>query len=108
VFKAVLRSILPTVLVGLAAGMFPNLAAARLMRRWIDGNVRDPVMLVTITLIAISVTTLASLRPASRAACIDPMDVLRADQHTPLIRHVIALARFPERFARASDRYDQV
>jgi ABC-type lipoprotein release transport system permease subunit len=59
--------------------MFINLAAARLTQHWIDGNVRDPAMLVTITLIAISVTTLASLRPASRAACIDPMDVLRAE-----------------------------
>ena len=79
VVKAVLRSIFPTVLAGLASGLFINLAAAKLTEHWIDGNVRDPWLLITITLLAIIVTTLASLRPASRAACIDPMDVLRTD-----------------------------
>jgi putative ABC transport system permease protein len=79
VLKAVLRSILPTVLGGLASGIFINLAAGKLMEHWIDGNVRDPLMLVIISLIAISVTTLASARPATRAAGIDPMDVLRTD-----------------------------
>jgi putative ABC transport system permease protein len=79
VLKAVLRSILPAVLGGLGAGMFINLVAARLMEHWIDGNVRDPLMLGTITLVAIFVTVSASLRPASRAACIEPMDVLRTD-----------------------------
>jgi len=79
VFKAVLRSILPTVLVGVAAGMFINLAAARFMAHWIDGNVDDPLMLGTITLVAIFVTMFASLRPACMAACIEPMHVLRTD-----------------------------
>jgi predicted lysophospholipase L1 biosynthesis ABC-type transport system permease subunit len=54
-----------------------NLAATKLAEHWIDGNVRDPWMLATITFIAVSVTLLASLRPASRAARIDPMGVLR-------------------------------
>jgi hypothetical protein len=72
VLRAVLRSILPTVLVGLASGLLINLAAAKLAEHWIDGNVRDPWMLATITFIAVSVTLLASLRPATRAACIDP------------------------------------
>ena len=79
VFKAVLRSILPAVIGGLASGMFINLVAAKLMELWIDGNVRDPLMLGTITLLSIFVTLSASLRPASRAASIEPMDVLRAD-----------------------------
>jgi ABC-type antimicrobial peptide transport system permease subunit len=79
IFKAVLRSTLPTVLVGIAAGMFINLASARLMEHWIDGNVGDPLMLGTITLVAIFVTTFASLRPARMAACIEPMHVLRTD-----------------------------
>jgi putative ABC transport system permease protein len=79
VLEAVLRSIVPTVFGGLALGMFINLAAGKLMEHWIDGNVRDPLMLVIISLIAIFVTTLASARPATRAAGIDPMDVLRTD-----------------------------
>jgi len=79
VLKAVLRSILPAVLGGLASGMFINLVAARLMEHWIDGNIRDPLMLGTIALLASFVTMSASLRPASRAACIEPMDVLRTD-----------------------------
>jgi predicted permease len=79
VFKAVLRSILPGVLAGIAAGMFIDIAAAKFVEHWIDGNVGDPLMLGTITLLAISVTIFASLRPASKAACIEPMDVLRAD-----------------------------
>jgi putative ABC transport system permease protein len=79
VFKAVLRSILPSVLVGIAAGMFIDIAAARFMEHWIDGNVGDPLTLGTITLLAIFVTMFASLRPASMAACIEPTDVLRTD-----------------------------
>jgi ABC-type antimicrobial peptide transport system permease subunit len=79
VLKAVLQAVLPAVLSGLGAGMFINLVAARLMEHWIDGNVRDPLMLGTITLLAMFVTVAASLRPASMAACIEPMDVLRTD-----------------------------
>lgn len=79
VLKAVLRSILPAVLSGLASGMFINLVSAKLMQHWIDGNVRDPLILGTITLVAIFVTILASFRPARRAACIEPMSVLRND-----------------------------
>jgi predicted permease len=79
VLKAVLRSIFPTVLAGLASGLLINLAAAKLVEHWIVGDVRDPWMLATITFLAAFVTTLASLRPAGRAACIDPMDVLRTD-----------------------------
>jgi ABC-type antimicrobial peptide transport system permease subunit len=60
-------------------GLLINLVAAKLAEHWINGNVRDPWMLATITFIAISVTGLACLKPASRAACIDPMDVLRTD-----------------------------
>ena len=79
VLRAVLRSLLPTVVTGVAFGLSINLAAAKLAEHWIDGNVHDPWMLATITFIAVSVTLLASLRPASRAARIDPMDVLRTD-----------------------------
>ena len=79
VFKAVLRSILPSVLAGIATGMFIDIAAARFMEHWIDGNIGDPLMLGTVTLLAIFVTIFASLRPASIAACIEPMDVLRTD-----------------------------
>jgi len=59
--------------------MFINLMAAKLMEHWIDGNIRDPLMLGTITLLSIFVTLSASLRPASRAAAIEPMHVLRSD-----------------------------
>lgn len=79
VFQAVLRSVIPTVLAGLACGMLINLAVARVIEHWIDGKVRDPLMLGTITLITIFVTMLASLRPARRAARIQPLDVLRTD-----------------------------
>jgi putative ABC transport system permease protein len=79
VLKVVLRSVLRSVIGGLTAGVFINLAAAKLVEHWIDGNVRDPLMLATIAFIAISVTMLACLRPAARAAFIDPMDVLRMD-----------------------------
>ena len=79
VLKAVLWSTLPAVVGGLASGMFINLVAARLMEHWIGGNIRDPLMLGTIALLASFVTMSASLRPASRAARIEPMDVLRTD-----------------------------
>jgi putative ABC transport system permease protein len=79
VMAAVLRAILPTVLTGVSAGLFLNFAIAKLAEHWIGGNVRDPWMLAAIVLLAITVITAASLRPASRVAGIDPMDVLRAD-----------------------------
>ena len=79
VVKSVLRSVLPAVMGGLVSGTFINLVAARLVEHWINGKVRDPLLLGTITLVAICVTVLASLRPASRAAYIEPMEVLRTD-----------------------------
>jgi hypothetical protein len=79
VLNAVLKSVLPAVFGGLASGIVINLIAARLMEHWIDGNVRDPLMLGTIALLVIFVTLTALLRPATRAACIKPMDILRTD-----------------------------
>lgn len=79
IFKAVVRSIVPTVLVGIAAGMFIDLAGARFVEHWIDGKVWDPLMLGTITAVAIFVTIFASLRPAYMGSRVDPMDVLRTE-----------------------------
>lgn len=79
VLKAVLLSMFATVSAGLAVGLFINLTAAKLLEHWIDGNVRDPWMLATITFVTAFMTTFASLHPATRAAFIDPMDVLRTD-----------------------------
>ncbi len=79
VFRAVLRSIVPAVLIGIAAGLFLDLASARFVEHWIDGKIGDPLTLGTITAVVIFVTLFSSLRPACIGARVDPMDVLRAE-----------------------------
>ena len=79
VFKVVLRSIVPTVLAGITAGMLLDLVAARFVEHWIDGKVSDPLMLGTTAIVAGSATIFASLRPAYVGAHVEPMDVLRAE-----------------------------
>jgi predicted permease len=80
VLRMVLRESLTLVAVGLVLG----LAVAWSVRRFIESmlfglSAADPLTYVVVAGALIAVTLLASLRPARRAAHVDPMVALRAD-----------------------------
>ena len=79
VLRAVLRSSCVVVSAGLAGGLVLSIAGGRVLEHWIEGTVRDPIVLTVVTFLVLLVTTVASLLPARRAASIDPMEVLRAE-----------------------------
>jgi putative ABC transport system permease protein len=65
-------------LIGLAIGMALALAATRLIGSLLFGlSPTDPLTLVSIALLLVAVTGLASWIPARRAAHVDPMIALR-------------------------------
>ena len=79
VLRTVLRSSCVVVSAGLSSGLVLSIAGGRVLEHWIEGTVRDPIVLVVVTFVVLLVTTVASLLPAGRAASIDPMEVLRAE-----------------------------
>src|SRR5882762_3605751 len=79
VLRTVLRSSFAIVSAGLAVGLILSIAAGRVLERWVEGSVRDPIVLAVVTFIVLLVTTVATLFPAGRAASIDLMVVLRAE-----------------------------
>jgi ABC-type antimicrobial peptide transport system permease subunit len=67
-----------------AAGLVLGLAVAYGLRRFVESMLfglaaADPLTYAVVTGVLIAVTLLASLRPARRAARVDPMTALRAD-----------------------------
>ncbi|HZP03472.1 MAG TPA: ABC transporter permease [Terracidiphilus sp.] len=64
---------------GIAAGLTLSFALNRLIARWIESGVHDPVMILAVSLILIAVAALACLVPARRALAIDPMVALRCE-----------------------------
>jgi len=79
VLGTVLETSSATVSAGLALGVALCVAVARVLEHRIHSNLRDPFVLAGVALLLLVVTMLASLLPASRAASIDPMEVLRTD-----------------------------
>lgn len=73
-----LRRSVRLVMLGLLAGLLGGCIASRLMISLLyEASPADPVMLVIILLILVTVAFLASYIPARRAAKIDPMEALR-------------------------------
>jgi ABC-type antimicrobial peptide transport system permease subunit len=79
VLRTVLRSSCVVVAAGITSGLVLSVAAAKVLEHWIEGNVRDPIVLAVVIFVVLLVTTVASLFPAGRAASIDPMEILRAE-----------------------------
>ena len=68
------------VLIGLLAGLFSTLVAARLLTSMLfETSPYDPITLATITILLGAIAVLACLLPAYRAAKINPIEALRAE-----------------------------
>jgi predicted permease len=80
--RIVNAAVQPTV-VAIVAGLFAGLALSvglnKVVAQWSIGNLNDPVVLVSVSLVLLVVTMMAAAIPANRAASIQPMDALRTD-----------------------------
>lgn len=76
---AAVRPVVLAVVGGLAAGLALSVGLDRVVARWSLGTLKDPAVLVTVTLVLLLVTALAAAIPASRASAIQPASALRAD-----------------------------
>jgi putative ABC transport system permease protein len=77
VVRIVLAATFVNVGAGLAAGMALSLIFDRLAAKWVQESSRDPVILVGVTVLLVTVAGLACLAPARRAASVDPTEALR-------------------------------
>jgi len=65
--------------IGIVAGLVLSFSLNRLIARWIESGARDPLMILTVSLVLIAVAALACVIPARRATAIDPMAALRCE-----------------------------
>lgn len=65
--------------IGIAAGLVLSFSLNRVVARWVESGVRDPVMVLAVSLVMIAVAALACLVPARRALAIDPITALRCE-----------------------------
>jgi ABC-type antimicrobial peptide transport system permease subunit len=78
VLRLIVRQALVVTAAGVALGLLAAWAAARLMRSLLVGvQATDPAVLCAVAAILMGTALLASLRPALRAAQVDPMIALR-------------------------------
>ncbi|HET9695274.1 MAG TPA: FtsX-like permease family protein, partial [Terriglobales bacterium] len=78
VLSLILSQSLRTTATGVAAGILASLALTRAMGSLLFRvSPNDPVTLVSVTLLMVFLSAVASLLPARRATKVDPMEVLR-------------------------------
>jgi len=56
-----------------------SVAFDKLATRWVTESSRDPVLLLSVTLLLVVASALACFVPAWRAASVDPMESLRCE-----------------------------
>jgi ABC-type antimicrobial peptide transport system permease subunit len=80
--RIVNAAVQPAVL-AIVAGLFTGLALSvglnKVAAQWSIGNLNDPVVLVSVSLVLVVVAMMAAAIPANRAASIQPVDALRID-----------------------------
>jgi predicted permease len=79
VMQLVMKSAAITVAAGVVIGIVLSLALNRVMASWAGGSSRDPLILLTVSVVLLLVTAIACLIPARRAASIEPMNALRTE-----------------------------
>jgi putative ABC transport system permease protein len=79
VLRIVLSSAGASVFLGLATGAVLSLGLGRLITRWVENGVHDPLTVFGVSLLVVVVAVLACLVPAMRALAVDPMTALRCE-----------------------------
>ncbi len=79
VLKIVFASTVSSVGGGIAAGLLLAVALNKVLAHWSEGSVRDPLILLMVTVLMGVVATLACAIPAQRASVVDPMTALRVE-----------------------------
>jgi predicted permease len=77
VVKLVLASTATHVLGGVVCGVFLSLYSGRVLSKWAEGSIQNPLMFAAVTLVLIVAAASAALIPARRASSVDPMTALR-------------------------------
>jgi putative ABC transport system permease protein len=78
VLRMVLQVSLSLVAIGLIAGVAGAIALSPLISSLLAGvNTRDPITFLLVPILMSTVTVIASLIPAARATCIEPVTALR-------------------------------
>jgi ABC-type antimicrobial peptide transport system permease subunit len=62
---------------GLLAGMVLSLALNRVLAKWAENSVRNPLILLVVMLVMAIVAVVACMLPARRASSVDPTTALR-------------------------------
>ena len=79
VLQIVFASTVSSVGGGIAAGLLLAVALNKVLAHWSEGSVRDPLILLMVTVLMGVVATLACAIPAQRASVVDPMTALRVE-----------------------------
>jgi predicted permease len=79
VLRIVLSSAGVSVVLGLVSGAVLSLGLGRVITRWVENGVHDPLTVFGVSLLVIAVAALACLVPAMRALAVDPMTALRCE-----------------------------
>ena len=78
VLRLVVASTTMSVGTGILAGVALALTLNALLASWVDGNMRDPMLLLVAVVLMTAVAAIASILPARRASHVDPMIALRS------------------------------
>ena len=79
VLRIVLSSAGVSVVLGLVSGAVLSLGLGRVITRWVENGVHDPLTVFGVSLLVIAVAAMACLVPALRALAVDPMTALRCE-----------------------------
>ena len=79
VLRIVLSSAGISVGLGLVSGAVLSLGLGRLITRWVENGVHDPLTVFGVSLLMVVVAALACLVPSLRALAVDPMTALRCE-----------------------------
>jgi predicted permease len=79
IVNAAVRPAVLAIVAGLFAGLALSVGLNTVVARWSIGNLEDPVVLVSVSLMLLVVTVMSAAIPANRAASIQPVDALRID-----------------------------
>jgi ABC-type antimicrobial peptide transport system permease subunit len=79
IVNAAIQPALFAIVAGLFGGLPLSVGLNKVVAQWSIGNLNDPVVLVTVSLVLFVVTVMSAAIPANRAGSIQPADALRID-----------------------------